>query len=261
MFSRIYKGHVYHKRFKPKVHELKYRVYSFLFDLDELDRLDQDLKLFSHNRFNILSFWDKDHGRGDGAPLRPYVDDILEQADIDTTGPVRLLCYPRLFGYVFNPLSVYYCYDPDEKLKAIIYEVSNTFGERHSYVIAHNIADETLVRQNCRKEFYVSPFMEMDCDYSFVMSLPDDTISVMIDQSDVEGLLLKAYFKGEAQVISDRSLFDMLLRHPLMTVKVIAGIHWEALKLWRKGLKLVARPEAPDHPVTLVSSRSMENEK
>lgn len=262
MFSRIYKGHVYHKRFKPKVHELKYRVCSFLFDLDELDRLDQDLKLFSHNRFNILSFWDKDHGRGDGTPLRPYVNGVLKQAGINTDGgPVRLLCYPRLFGYVFNPLSVYYCFDRNEILKAIIYEVSNTFSQRHSYVIAHDQADAPLVRQHCRKGFYVSPFMEMECDYAFAMSLPEDKISVVIDQSDADGLLLKAYFKGEAQDLSDKSLLNMLLRYPLMTLKVIVGIHWEALKLWRKGLKLVARPDAPAHPVTLVSSRSMENEK
>lgn len=260
MVSKIFEGKVYHKRFKPKVHELNYKVCSFLFDLDELDQLDQDLKLFAYNRFNIFSFWDKDHGTGDGKPLRPYVEDLLIKGNINTKGgPIRLLCYPRLFGYVFNPLSVYYCYDTDEKLQAIIYEVSNTFGQRHSYVIATDPCDGNVITQKCRKGFYVSPFMEMDAEYAFKMLPPKDKISVAITQSDAAGLLLKADFNGCECALTDQSLARMLVRYPLMTVKIIAGIHWEALKLWRKGIKLVNRPPAPANPITLVRpSRQME---
>lgn len=255
MFSKIFEGKVYHKRFKPKVHELTYKVYSLLIDLDELDQLDQNLKLFAHNRFNILSFWDKDHGTGSGVPLRPYVDGILEKGGIETNGgPIRLLCYPRLFGYVFNPLSVYYCYSPDESLKATIYEVSNTFGERHSYVIPAERQKEDVIHQKCRKGFFVSPFMEMETDYAFRIVPPKDKISVSITQSDDAGVVLKASFDGAAQSITDKNLLAVLLRYPLMTLKVILGIHWEAFKLWKKGVKLVTRPPAPAVPITLVSS-------
>jgi DUF1365 family protein len=253
MFSKIFEGKVYHKRFKPKVHELNYKVCSFLFDLNELDQLDKGLKLFGYNRLNIVSFWDKDHGTGDGQPLRPYVENILKDADIDIKeGPIRLLCYPRLFGYVFNPLSVYYCYSPDETLKAIIYEVSNTFGERHSYVIAADGTSDDLIQQKCQKGFYVSPFMEMDAEYAFRMVPPKEKISVSITQSDQEGVLLKADFNGTQTPLNDASLFRILVRYPLMTLKIIIGIHWEALKLWRKGLKLIARPQAPKKNITYV---------
>jgi len=253
MFSKIFEGKVYHKRFKPKVHELKYKVCSFLFDLDELDGLDTSLKLFGYNRLNIVSFWNKDHGNGDGKALRPYVENILKTADIDIAGgPIRLLCYPRLFGYVFNPLSVYYCYSKDEALQAIIYEVSNTFGERHSYVIPTGAQSDGVIKQKCRKGFYVSPFMEMDAEYAFRMVAPSERISVSITQSDEEGTLLKADFTGHETALSDKSLMHVITRYPLMTVKVILGIHWEALKLWRKGLKLITRPPAPTKAVTLV---------
>jgi uncharacterized protein len=255
MFSKIYEGKVYHKRFKPKVHELTYRVCSFLFDIDEVDELDRSLKFFSHNRFNIISFWDKDHGAGNGKPLRPYVENLLKEANIHTEGgAIRLLCYPRLFGYVFNPLSVYYCYDKNDALKAIIYEVSNTFGERHSYIIAVNGDCDSVIEQKCRKDFYVSPFMEMEAEYSFKMVPPKDKVSISITQSDDAGILLIACFRGNESPLSDQGLIRMIFRYPLMTLKVMLGIHWEALKLWKKGLKFVSRPPAPSSPITLVSS-------
>ncbi|SCA56553.1 conserved hypothetical protein [Candidatus Terasakiella magnetica] len=255
MFSKIFEGKVYHKRFKPKIHELNYKVCSFLFDLDELDQLDKSFKLFAYNRLNIVSFWNKDHGTGEDKPLRPYVENILNEAEIDIEGgPIRLLCYPRFFGYVFNPLSVYYCYSKDENLQAIIYEVSNTFGERHSYVIPAESSSDGVIKQKCQKSFYVSPFMEMNAEYAFRMVPPQDKISVSITQSDEDGTLLKANFNGTETPLSDASLLRILARYPLMTVKIILGIHWEALKLWKKGLKLVTRPPVPSHPVTLVSS-------
>lgn len=254
MFSRIYEGKVYHKRFKPKIHELKYKVFSFLFDLDELESLDKSLKLFSYNKRNVISFWNKDHGDAKETPLRPYVEKILDEAGISANGgPIRLLCYPRLFGYVFNPLSIYYCYDNGEQLIAIIYEVTNTFGERHSYVIPADQQDNEVIRQKCQKGFYVSPFMEMDAEYAFRMVTPSDRISVSITQTDQEGLLLKASFSGSATALNDSALIRILTRYPLMTIKVIVGIHWEALKLWRKGVELVTRPPAPENPITLVT--------
>lgn len=257
--SRLYHGKVFHKRFKPKEHRLDYRVCSFLFDLDELPTLSNTLKFFSYNKRNLLSFWDKDHGDGSGTPLRPYVENILKETQIDYDGgAIYLLCYPRLFGYVFNPLSVYYCYSKDKQLKAVIYEVSNTFGQRHSYVIpVTSTAQHPTVQQSCDKNFYVSPFMSVEGRYHFSLKPPQDHLSIAITQTDAQGdLLLKASFSGKAHEISDRHLLKTLVRYPLMTLKVMAGIHWEALKIWRKGIKITPRPPAPNQPYTLVRPHS-----
>jgi DUF1365 family protein len=257
--SSVFEGRVFHQRLRPCKHRLSYRVFSMLVDLDELPRLHHQLKFFSHNRFNLFSFWDKDYGCGGDASLAQYARNTLSEAGLDlANGSVKLLCYPRLFGYAFNPLSVYYCYDPADALKAIIYEVSNTFGERHSYLIKVDEDGGRPVRHSCKKDFYVSPFMDMDATYHFRITPPSDRLTVFIDQHDDTGLLLKASFSGHSKVLSDKLLMSLLLRYPLMSVKIIGGIHWEALKLWRKGLKIFARPAPPKSPITYVNTRSLE---
>ena len=257
--SSVFEGRVFHQRLRPCKHRLSYRVFSMMVDLDELPRLNHQLKFFSHNRFNLFSFWDKDYGCGGDASLAQYARNTLSEAGLDlANGSVKLLCYPRLFGYAFNPLSVYYCYDPADALKAIIYEVSNTFDERHSYLIKVDEDGGRPVRHSCKKDFYVSPFMDMDATYHFRITPPSDRLTVFIDQHDGKGSLLKASFSGHSKALSDKFLMSLLLRYPLMSVKVIGGIHWEALKLWRKGLKIFARPAPPKSPITYVNTRSLE---
>jgi len=257
--SRVFEGRVFHQRLRPRKHRLSYRVFSMLVDLDELPSLHKRLAFFSHNRFNFFSFWDKDYGCEQDTSLAQYVRNTLSSADLELTGgKVQLLCYPRLFGYAFNPLSVYYCFDRVDKLKAILYEVSNTFGERHSYLIKVDQDGNRPVRHSCKKDFYVSPFMDMDATYHFRITPPSDRLTVFIDQHDGEGSLLKASFSGRATELSDKGLISLLLRYPLMSVKVIGGIHWEALKLWRKGLKVVARPAPPENSITYVNPHPLE---
>ena len=247
--SAIYEGEVVHERKRPKHHRLRYSVASMLFDLDELPALEKKSRLFGYNRFAPLAFYDRDHGPTDGSPLRPWAESHMREAGIDPDGgPIRLLSYPRIFGYAFNPLSVFFCYRRSGQLVAILYEVCNTFKERHTYVIPVDAEDRRVIRQSCDKALYVSPFNDMDAAYHFRIVPPAENIRVVIRQEDREGLLLAASFAGDRRPFSNSDLGYLLLRFPLLTVKIIAGIHWEALKLWLKGLP-VFRHAPTDHPV------------
>tara|TARA_B110000495_G_scaffold138600_1_gene121644 strand:- start:116 stop:883 length:768 start_codon:yes stop_codon:yes gene_type:complete len=239
--SFIYTGTVIHKRFKPTVHSFNYKVFSLLIDLSELDLLDKNLKLFSYNKFNIISFYNKDHGPRDGSSLKNWIIDNLEKNQIKTNGiQIKLLCYPRIFGYVFNPLSVFYVYDKNKDLISILYEVKNTFGEQHTYVFKSK-KDQNLIQHVCKKKFHVSPFIEMNCVYFFRLLKPGNKISVIIDQNDKEGKILYASQDGVKSELNNNTLIKTYLKHPLMTFKIILAIHFEAFKLWTKGIKYIRK--------------------
>ncbi|PRX02793.1 UNVERIFIED_ORG: hypothetical protein BCL66_12621 [Martelella mediterranea] len=243
--SAIYRGDVIHRRHRPKAHRLHYRVFSLLVDLDELPRLGNRLKLFGHNRFAFFSVHDRDHGKLDGGNLKSWAIDELAKAGIDDTiARVEMLCYPRILGYVFNPLTVYFCYRSDGALAAILYEVCNTFKERLTYIIP--VTDDTRpVRQRAQKQLYVSPFIPMACEYHFSIAPPGETVSVRINEKDSEGPLLFAAFNGKRHAISDRAFLSAFFAYPLMTVKIIAGIHLEAIRLLLKGIPVFKhRPSA-----------------
>ncbi len=251
--SCVYFGRVMHKRLRPFVNRFRYRVFTFYLDLDELPTLGRRSRLFSYNRWNLFSFRDCDHGARDGSALRPWIERHLAAAGIDLQGgAVRLLCFPRVLGYVFNPLSIWFCYHANGSLKAVLYEVSNTFGEWHSYLIAVEGSRQSgePVRQCCDKELYVSPFIAMQARYDFRLAEPAERLSVSIRQWVPEGELLVATQTGRRSPFDDKSLLRAFLTYPLVTLKVMAGIHWEALKLWRKGARIVNRPPAPRHEVT-----------
>ena len=231
--SALYVGRVVHTRVKPKRHRLSYKVFTVLLDLDDLPR---GLKFLGINRPGLLSFREKDHG--DGGDLRAWVRRKLAEAGIDADGRVQMLCYPRLLGYVFNPLTVYFCHDRDGNLAGVIHEVHNTHHERHTYVLPVERTDEGRVRQHCAKDFFVSPFVPMECTYDFTILPPGEKIEVAIHERDAEGPLLAASFVGERQELTDKALLAAVLAHPLMTLKVTVGIHLEAIKLVLKGLKI-----------------------
>ena len=239
--SCIYSGNVIHKRFKPKEHFFKYKVFSLLIDLSELNELDNKLKFFSLNKFNLISFYEKDHGERDGSSLLNWVKLNLSNSNIDTENiKIKLLCYPRILGYVFNPLSIFFIYDKDENLISILYEVKNTFGEQHTYVFKVE-SENKLIQNNCSKKFHVSPFIEMDCNYFFKILNPGENLSVIIDQHDKEGKILFASQDGKRSDLTTKNLINSYLKHPLMTFKIISAIHFEAFKLWIKGIKFVKK--------------------
>ena len=239
--SCIYSGFVTHRRFKPKRHYFTYKTFSLLIDLSELKIIKKKIKFFSYNRFNILSFYDNDHGPRDGTSLDSWVKDKLTEAKINIgSGTIKLLCYPRFFGYVFNPLSIFYCYDDNLQLKAILYEVKNTFNEQHTYVFSAT-PTSNLILHKCDKKFYVSPFMEMKTFYNFRLLKPGKILNIFIKQGDREGVLLTACQFGKKIEMSSKNLLLQFFKHPLMSFKVISAIHFEALRLWLKGVKHVKR--------------------
>lgn len=252
--SALYRGKVTHRRLRPRAHRLRYRVFWMLLDLAEIDGLDRRSRVFSRNRFNWLSFHDRDHGDGSGEDLRPQIEAYLARAGVAIgEGSIRLLTLPRVLGYVFNPISLYYCHQPDGRLAAMIYEVSSTFGVRHSYVIPISEADqaEGRIRQGAAKALYVSPFMEMEMDYAFRGQAPGDALAMTIDGLDAEGVLITARMAGVRYPLTDRALLAALLSLPLLTLKVVAAIHWEALKLWIKGVGLTRQPPPALEPVSI----------
>ena len=233
MNSCIYNGEVTHTRFKPVRHFLKYKTFSLLIDLDEINLLDKSIGIFSHNKFNIFSFYDKDHGDRDGGNLKDWVISNLKKFRIkENITNIKVLCYPRILGYVFNPLSIFYCYEKD-KLVAIFYEVKNTFNEQHTYIF--KIKNNEEIIQKCRKKFYVSPFMDMETFYNFKLLNPNDKLSVFIKQTDADGTILTATQTGDKKEFSFKQLAINFLKYPLMTIKIISSIHYEALLLWKKG--------------------------
>ena len=233
MNSCIYNGEVTHTRFKPVRHFLKYKTFSLLIDLDEINILDKSIGIFSHNKFNIFSFYDKDHGDRDGGNLKDWVISNLKKFQIkENITKIKVLCYPRILGYVFNPLSIFYCYEKD-KLVAIFYEVKNTFNEQHTYIF--KIKNNEEIIQKCRKKFYVSPFMDMETFYNFKLLNPNDKLSVFIKQTDADGTILTATQTGDKKEFSFKQLAINFLKYPLMTIKIISSIHYEALLLWKKG--------------------------
>ncbi len=233
MNSCIYNGDVTHTRFKPVKHFLKYYTFSILIDLDEIEKLSESNLIFSYNRFNVFSFYNRDHGDRNGESLKQWVIDKLKIYKVDSNiNKIKLLCYPRIFGYVFNPLSIFYCYE-NSSLKAVFYEVKNTYNEQHTYIFKTNKSGK--IEQSCKKKFYVSPFMDMNTFYDFKLLNPEEKLFVSIRQTDQEGIILTAVQTGKRKEFNFKQLLINFLKYPLMTFKIITAIHFEAFLLWKKG--------------------------
>jgi hypothetical protein len=254
--SAIYHGQVVHTRFRPVRHRLQHRLMWLLLDLDELPALARRLRLFSFNRFGLVDFRERDHGDGSTRPLRAQIEAQLRQAGLEPDGgAIRVLCMPRVLGSVFNPISVFFCHHADGSLQAVLYEVNNTFGDRHVYLIPVDEADarHTVLRQSCAKRLHVSPFMDMAMTYRFRISPPGEHAMIAIVGHDVDGAVIAAAFAGRRHDLTDANLLRACLTRPVLAMQVLGAIHWEALKLWRKGLRLRRRPAPPAESMSIGS--------
>lgn len=241
--AALYPGRVMHHRQRPVDHRFRYRVLSLLVDIDRLDDINSRLRLFAVDRLAPLAFWHRDHGPRDGSTLRPWVEAQLRAAHCaDRPMRIMLLSMPRLFGFIFNPLSIYFCYDEQDRLASIIYEVKNTFGGQHAYVVPPPAnADRKAFSHGCDKLFFVSPFIDMGAHYQFHLRDPGQRLTLAIRETDDLGVFFVASHTAHRQNLSDRAILKSLLSHGLMSVKVWGGIHYEALWLWLKGAPYFSR--------------------
>jgi len=250
--ASLYPSRVMHRRRVAPFYRFVYRIFYLLIDVDRIAETAQELRLFSHNRFNLASFYDRDFGLRRPGGLRPWAESILDNAGIDLAGGrVRLLCLPRLLGFAFNPISLWYCEHRDGSLRAVIAEVRNTFGEKHSYLLAAGggpmAYDRPLEAEKC---FHVSPFFDLVGRYRFTLSEPGERLRVAIHETRAGVPILDATLAGERRALTDGALLALALAMPLMTLKVVAGIHWEALKIWLRGGKYHPKPLPPAQDVT-----------
>ena len=245
--NALYTGEVRHARYRPRTHRFTYRVFSAFLNVDDIDHNRLNLKLFSIDKFNLFSFRRRDHGAKDGSPLRPFIERLLHEADVQAPEQIHILCYLRMFGFAFNPLTVYYCRHKG-RLTAMVYEVRNTFGDDHIYVVPmegkHAKAARPLLHHR-DKLMHVSPFIGMQATYHFSAQAPDENLRLVIRETQNAEPLLVASFVGARAGLSDANLLKAFLRHPLMTVKVLVAIHFEAAKLFLKGVPFIKRPEPP----------------
>ena len=241
----LYLGRVMHRRLRPRQHRLAYRLASVLVDIDRIATVAAPLRLLSHNRFNLFALHDRDYGDGSATPLRVQVDALLAKAGLAeaaATGRIMLLTMPRLLGFAFNPISLFYCHAPDGALRAVVAEVNNTFGERHHYILPAAGPGAATLRHTCAKAFHVSPFLPMAMRYAFALPAPGAALSLGITAGDGDGPVLTAVHTARRVALTDRALARIFVAYPLMTAKVVAAIGWEALLLWAK------RIPVHDHP-------------
>ena len=257
--SCLYFGRVTHERLRPVRHRFQYGVWSVLFDLDELGTLARRFAFFSFNRPNVVSFYERDHGPRDGSPLRPWIDGHLRAIGVDLEGgAVRLLCFPRLLGYVFNPLSVWFCHHHNGRLVAVLLQVSNMHGEWHNYLFEVSGAEGKLRSAQFDKRFSVSAFTRMNAWYRCALVEPGEHMSVVVREFEHDGETLVARWNGRRDAITRASLLFALARYPLMTFRITGAIYWQAVQLLRKGVRRQPQSPRPEvevsHPMTATLS-------
>jgi hypothetical protein len=248
----LYPSRVMHRRLVAPFYRFVYRLFYLLLDVDRIDELAARLRVFSRNRFNLVSFHDRDHGDGAPGGLRAWAERLLATDGIRLEGGrIRLLCLPRILGFAFNPIAIWYCQHRDGSLRAILAEVRNTFGEKHCYLLASGGRPMTYEGPHEKdKCFHVSPFFDLVGRYAFRFSEPGEVVRVLIHETRAQAPILDATLAGERRALTDGALLRQVAAMPWMTLKVVAGIHWEALKIWLRGGTFHHKPAPPELELT-----------
>lgn len=245
--SCLYDGVVMHHRLRPLRNRFVYSVYMFYLDLEELDDLHRRHRFFSRNRFNLFTFRDDDHWGGTAADVRTGVVDFLRRHGVgEDIGRIMLLTNVRVLGYVFNPVSFYFCYDRAGKPLCAVPEVGNTFGEQKAYFMGADTRTEQGFRREVQKLFYVSPFVELDTTFDFHLRIPGERLQLQVDDMREGDRFFLSALTGTRKPLTDRALLYEFFRIPLVTLKVIWLIHWQALKLWMRKLPFHRKSERPE---------------
>ena len=242
--ASLYVGKTTHARLSPRPHQFSYGLFQLLVDVDRIEDAVRGLQLLRHGRFGLFSFDERDHGARDGSPLRAWVEARLADAGLAVgASRIRLLSFPRMLGFVFNPISIFFIEDARGRLEAVIYEVNNTFGQTHAYVAP--AAGTPCERQEADKKLYVSPFYGVEGAYRFLITPPAETFNLVIAKSLDGRPDFTATLSAERRDLTDAALLKLFFAMPLMTLGVVAAIHWQALRLWLKGAPFAARSPGP----------------
>ena len=243
----LYHTQVMHQRLLSPTYRFRYRVFSLLVDIDQLDRLQAEQRWLSVDRFNLFSLRTRDHGPRNGQPWRPWIEARLAEHGIDLQGGrIQLLAIPRILGYAFNPLSLWYCAGSDGRLRAVLLEVRNTFGEHHHYLLHQGgAALPNPIRGRKQKIFHVSPFIDMQPVYHFRLEPPGPSLRITIQEYQAEQRLLVATQSGRAEPCNNRTLLKVFLRQPWAAAKIMVLIHWQALRIWLRGGRIHSKPTPP----------------
>ena len=239
MRSRLFSGHVRHRRTSPKPYQFSYGVYYCDFDLDEIREAARRIRLLSYNRFNVMAFFDRDHVREPGVTVNDALGVHLTERGIDTSGVrVSLLTNTRILGYVFNPVSFYFVRSPAGELRRVVAEVHNTHGDQYMYDLVRVPAEEGLYVSRVEKAFYVSPFIDMDARYEF--RFREDShgrLDIRIDEFHGSEMFFRAQLNLQPRPLTNANVARMLIRYPFITFKTIGLIHWQGFKLWLRGVR------------------------
>ena len=248
MNSCLYECTLMHHRFSPRVHHFQHDLFMFYLDLDEVAGMARKLWLFSHNHRTVYSFWEQDHEPAGMPPLKERVHGFLREHGIEPgpAGRVMLLTLPRVFGYIFNPISIYYCFDEAGAPVATVAEVGNTFGEMKLFLLrAADLTPGGAFEKLLPKQFYVSPFSSLDLNFDFRLEIPGGKLEVKIDEHDEHNKVFISILTGERREMTNRKLAWFTVKYPLLTLKVIFLIHWHALRLWAKQVPFYAKAANP----------------
>lgn len=240
-----------HERRKPTVNRFRYPVFFLQVSLSNLE--DARHRLFSIDSWNLFSLSRRDYGPRDGNELYPWIRKLLQREGLDCAdGEVILQTFPRVLGYVFNPVSFWLCHDREGVLRAVLAEVNNTFGEHHAYLLSkpNGAAIVPADWLETEKRFHVSPFLKVDGRYRFRFTVDHDKSAIRIDHHNAEGDVLRTSIVGHAAPISSGKLLFAFFRYPWMSLGVMVRIHWQALKLWAKGVTFYSKPTPPTEDLT-----------